>query len=86
MWQWAPIRDWLIAQITEYWATPLLTAVQIGIVMVSLILVMAFYTLAERKVDRLDPGAQGPEPRQSPVDSRLAQPFADVFKLMFKKS
>jgi NADH-quinone oxidoreductase subunit H len=50
VWQWDPIRDWLGAEITEYWATPLLTAVQIVMVMVSIILVMAFYTLAERKV------------------------------------
>jgi len=45
----APIRDWLIAQSPNTGdAAP--DRVQIGIVMVSLILVMAFYTLAERKV------------------------------------
>ena len=32
MWQWDPIRDWLSAQISAYWTTPLLTAVQIAMV------------------------------------------------------
>ena len=50
MWQWDPIRDWLATYITPYWTTPLLLAVQTLMVMVCLILVMAFYTLAERKV------------------------------------
>ena len=50
MWQWDPIRDWLAGQITPYWTAPLLTAVQILMVMIGLILTMAFYTLAERKV------------------------------------
>ena len=50
MWDWAPIRDWLSGVITPYWTFPLLLAVQTLMVMVCLILTMAFYTLAERKV------------------------------------
>jgi NADH-quinone oxidoreductase subunit H len=76
MWEWSPIRDWLAERITAYWTTPLLILVQAVMVVVSLIIVMAYYTLAERKViGRVNmlwiPGA--------------AQPFADVFKLMFKE-
>src|SRR3984957_1337775 len=50
MWDWAPLRDWIAGYIMPYWTTPLLLAVQTLIVMISIILVMAFYTLAERKV------------------------------------
>jgi NADH-quinone oxidoreductase subunit H len=85
VWQWSPVRDWLEAQITEYWATPLLTAVQIAIVMVSLILVMAFYTLAERKVIGWIQARKGPNRVNMFWIPGLAQPFADVFKLMFKE-
>ncbi len=85
MWQWDPIRDWLVAQITEYWTTPLLTAVQIGMVMVGLILVMAFYTLAERKVIGWIQARKGPNRVNLLWIPGLAQPFADVVKLMFKE-
>jgi NADH:ubiquinone oxidoreductase subunit H len=50
MWDWTPLRDWISGYITPYWTTPLLLAVQTLIVMISVILVMAFYTLAERRV------------------------------------
>jgi NADH-quinone oxidoreductase subunit H len=50
MWEWGPLRDWLSGVITPYWTSPLLLAVQTLMVMVCLILTMAFYTLAERKV------------------------------------
>ena len=66
------MRDWLSGEITPYWTYPLLTAVQILMVMVGLILVMAFYTLAERKVIGWMQAAQGPEPRQSAVDAGAA--------------
>jgi len=85
VWQWDPIRDWLAAQITEYWATPLLTAVQIVMVMVGLILVMAFYTLAERKVIGWIQARKGPNRVNLLWIPGLAQPFADVVKLMFKE-
>jgi NADH-quinone oxidoreductase subunit H len=85
MWQWDPIRDWLSAQITAYWSAPLLTAVQIVMVMVSLILVMAFYTLAERKVIGWIQARKGPNRVNLLWIPGLAQPFADVVKLMFKE-
>ncbi len=71
MWQWDPLRVWLSGQITPYWTDPLLTAVQILMVVVGLILIMAFYTLAERKDHRLDAAAQGPESRQSVVHAGI---------------
>jgi NADH-quinone oxidoreductase subunit H len=82
MWQWPAIRDWLSALITDYWATPLLIAVQVLLTMVGLILVMAFYTLAERKVIGWIQARVGPN-RVGPFG--LLQPFADVFKLIFKE-
>ncbi len=51
MWEWSPIRDWLSG--VHHGRTgrlPLLLAVQTLIVMICIILTMAFYTLAERKV------------------------------------
>ena len=86
MWQWSPLRDWLSALITPYWADPLLTAVQILMVVVCLILVMAFYTLAERKVIGWMQLRRGPNRVESAAGFRAsAQPFADVVKLMFKE-
>ena len=85
MWQWDPVRDWLSGQITAYWSSPLLTAVQIAIVMVCLILVMAFYTLAERKVIGWIQARRGPNRVNLLWIPGLAQPFADVVKLMFKE-
>jgi NADH-quinone oxidoreductase subunit H len=82
MWQWEGVRSWLSDLISAYWATPVLIAVQILIVTVCLILTMAFYTLAERRVigaiqSRIGPNRVGL--------GGFGQPFADVIKLMFKE-
>jgi hypothetical protein len=50
MWQWSPLAGLVVRLDHGVLGVPLLTAVQILMVMIGLILVMAFYTLAERKV------------------------------------
>jgi NADH-quinone oxidoreductase subunit H len=85
MWDWSPIRDWLSGVITPYWTTPLLLAVQTLMVMICLILTMAFYTLAERKVIGWIQARKGPNRIGGLLVPGLAQPFADVVKLMFKE-
>lgn len=86
MWQWTPLRDWLSGLITPYWALPLITAVQILIVMIVLILIMAFYTLAERKVIGSIQARKGPNRvKLLFLPGGFGQPFADVFKLIFKE-
>jgi NADH-quinone oxidoreductase subunit H len=85
MWAWSPVRDWLSGQITPYWTNPLLTTVQILIVVICLILVMAFYTLAERKVIGWIQSRRGPNRVNLFWVPGLGQPFADVIKLMFKE-
>ncbi len=85
MWQWSPLREWLAGLITGYWAAPLLTAVQILMVMIGLILVMAFYTLAERKIIGWIQSRRGPNRVNLLWIPGLGQPFADVVKLLFKE-
>jgi NADH-quinone oxidoreductase subunit H len=85
MWEWSPIRDWLSGYITPYWSFPLLLAVQTLIVMICLILTMAFYTLAERKVIGWIQARKGPNRIGGLLIPGLAQPFADVVKLIFKE-
>src|ERR1700677_1971934 len=85
MWDWIPIRDWLSGVITPYWTTPLLLVVQTLMVMICLILTMAFYTLAERKVIGWIQARKGPNRIGGLLVPGLAQPFADVVKLMFKE-
>jgi NADH-quinone oxidoreductase subunit H len=85
MWEWSPIRDWVSGLITPYWTTPLLLAVQTLMVMVCIILCMAFYTLAERKVIGWIQARKGPNRIGGLLIPGLAQPFADVVKLIFKE-
>jgi NADH-quinone oxidoreductase subunit H len=85
MWQWDPLRGWLSGQISSYWSGPLLTAVQIVIVMLCIIITMAFYTLAERKVIGWMQLRRGPNRIPGLLIPGLAQPFADVVKLLFKE-
>ena len=85
MWQWDPLRDWVASYITAYWTTPLLILVQAAMTTISLILVMAFYTLAERKVIGWIQARKGPNRIAGLGIPGLAQPFADVLKLLFKE-
>jgi NADH-quinone oxidoreductase subunit H len=85
MWEWSPIRDYLSGVITPYWSSPLLILVQAAIVTICLILTMAFYTLAERKVIGWIQARRGPNRIGGLLIPGLAQPFADVVKLMFKE-
>ncbi len=85
MWQWSIPRDWLSALIGAYWADPLLTAVQILMVVIGIIVTMAFYTLAERKVIGWMQLRRGPNRVPGLLIPGLAQPFADVVKLIFKE-
>src|SRR6202012_918658 len=85
MWEWTPLRDWIAGYITPYWTTPLLLAVQTLMVMISIILVMAVYTLAERKVIGWMQLRRGPNRVNLLWIPGLGQPFADVVKLMFKE-
>ena len=85
MWDWDPLREWLSGVITPYWSYPLLLAVQTLMVMVCLILTMAFYTLAERKVIGWIQARKGPNRIGGLLIPGLAQPFADVVKLIFKE-
>ena len=85
MWTWAPLRSWLASLITSYWADPALNAVQILMVMIGLILVMAFYTLAERKIIGWMQSRRGPNRVNLFWVPGLGQPFADVVKLLFKE-
>jgi len=85
MWEWSPIRDWLAERITPYWTTPLLIAVQAVMVVIPLIIVMAYYTLAERKIIGWIQARKGPNRVNLLWIPGAAQPFADVFKLLFKE-
>jgi len=85
MWEWSPVRDWLSGAITPYWTYPLLTVVQAMMTMVCIILTMAVYTLAERKVIGWIQSRRGPNRVNLFWIPGLGQPFADVIKLMCKE-
>jgi NADH-quinone oxidoreductase subunit H len=85
MWQWTPIREFLSQLLTPYWTTPLLIAVQILMMVLGLIVIMAFYTLAERKVIGYMQVRRGPNRVNLFFIKGGLQPFADVFKLIFKE-
>jgi len=85
MWEWSPLREWLSGVLTPYWTYPFLILVQAIIVLVCVILTMAFYTLAERKVIGWIQSRRGPNRVKLFWIPGLGQPFADVFKLMFKE-
>jgi NADH-quinone oxidoreductase subunit H len=85
MWQWDGFRSWLSGLISVYWATPVLIAIQILLVTVCLILTMAFYTLAERRVIGAIQSRRGPNRVNLLGLPGFGQPFADVIKLMFKE-
>jgi NADH-quinone oxidoreductase subunit H len=85
MWEWSPLREWLSGVLTPYWTYPFLTLVQAVIVVVCIILTMAFYTLAERKVIGWIQARRGPNRVNLFWIPGLGQPFADVLKLMCKE-
>src|ERR1700724_2138027 len=85
MWEWSPIRDWLSGVITPYWTFPLLLAVQTLMVMICIILTMAFYTLAERKVIGWIQARKGPNRIGGLLIPGVALPFADVVIFIFKE-
>src|ERR1022692_4930792 len=85
MWQWDPLRAWLSGEITPDLTKPLLTAGPIFMGGGGLILIMAFYTLAERKIIGWIQLRKGPNRVNLLWIPGFGQPFADVVKLMFKE-
>ncbi len=81
------LADWFGPGAPEIWATFLVTAQIVG-VLISLVVAVAMLTLAERKVIGYMQLRRGPN-RVSffglPILHGLAQPFADVVKLLLKE-
>ena len=79
--------DWFGSAAPEAWATFLVTAQILG-VLISVVIAVAMLTLAERKVIGYMQLRRGPN-RVSffglPILLGLAQPFADVVKLLLKE-
>ena len=72
--QWEALPSWF--------QTVMVSTLQIGILLGVLILVVAYYTYAERRVIGAMQGRKGPN-RVGPMG--LGQPFADVIKLLLKE-
>ena len=76
------VEAWLLQYLPELWVFILIRTVQIAVITVTLIICVAFLTLAERKVigymqNRIGPNRVGPK--------GLLQPFADTIKLLIKE-
>ena len=86
-----PLIAWLIglwAATPEYLHLPIIKAVEIILVMLAVVISVALLTYAERKVIGWMQDRHGPNQIKIfglPILKGVAQPFADVIKLLLKK-